>query len=106
MTLRQKQSKFMVMLAQLINHATILGYELTMGRGYASQAANKADGGHTASNHLNRLAIDLNLFKDGDFLEGTNDHLELGIYWESIGGVWGGRFNDGNHYSLEHNGVK
>ena len=31
---------------------------------------------------------------------------ELGEYWESIGGSWGGRFNDGNHYSLEHNGVK
>ncbi|HAO1973206.1 TPA: M15 family peptidase, partial [Escherichia coli] len=31
-----------------------------------------------------------------------------GEYWESIGGTWGGRFSraDGNHFSLEHNGVK
>jgi len=28
----------------------------------------------------------------------------LGLYWESIGGSWGGRFGDGNHFSLEHEG--
>jgi hypothetical protein len=28
----------------------------------------------------------------------------LGLKWESMGGSWGGRFNDGNHYSLEHEG--
>lgn len=106
MTLRQKQSKFMFMLARLILHAETLGYELSMGRGYASAAANDADGGHPNSNHLNRLAMDLNLFKDGKYLSATSDHEPLGLYWESIGGTWGGRFNDGNHYSLEHNGVK
>lgn len=106
MSLREKQSKFMHMLALLILHAEQLGYQLTMGRGYASAAANKADNGHPNSNHLNRLAIDLNLFKDGVWLPRTDDHEPLGLYWESIGGTWGGRFNDGNHYSLEHNGVK
>ncbi len=106
MTLRQKQSKFIRMLALLFLHADHLGYELTMGRGYASKEANKADGGHPRSNHMNRLAIDLNLFKEGRFLSSTESHTELGEYWESIGGTWGGRFNDGNHYSLEHNGVK
>ncbi|HBJ0947911.1 TPA: M15 family metallopeptidase, partial [Escherichia coli] len=32
-----------------------------------------------------------------------------GEYWESLGGSWGGRFKsrpDGNHFSLEHNGVR
>lgn len=105
-TLRQKQSKFMHMLALLILHAEQLGYELTMGRGYASPEANKADGGHPRSNHLNRLAIDLNLFRDGRWLSSTRSHKPLGEYWESIGGTWGGRFGDGNHYSLEHKGVK
>jgi len=28
----------------------------------------------------------------------------LGEYWESIGGSWGGRFGDGNHYSLKYKG--
>lgn len=106
MTLRQKQSLFMRKLALLILHAEHLGYELTMGRGYASAAANKADGGHPKSLHMERLAIDLNLFKDGRLLTSTESHRPLGEYWESIGGTWGGRFGDGNHYSLEHNGVK
>jgi len=108
MTLREKQSTFMWMLADLIRHADHLGYELTMGRGYVSPEANEAVGGHPESNHLNRLAIDLNLFKDGRFLRTTEAHRPLGEYWESIGGAWGGRFakGDGNHYSLEHNGVK
>lgn len=106
MSLRDKQSLFVSKLARLILHAEVLGYELTMSRGYASKAANKADGGHPRSNHLNRLAIDLNLFKDGAWLSATKDHEPLGLYWESIGGTWGGRFNDGNHYSLEYNGVK
>lgn len=56
--------------------------------------------------HYIGLAIDLNLFKNGEYLKDTNDHKELGEFWESLGGSWGGRFNDGNHYSLEHNGRK
>jgi hypothetical protein len=106
MTLRQKQSMFISMLARLILYAESLGYELTMGRGYVSPAANKAEGGHPRSTHLYKLAIDLNLFKNGKYLSSTKSHESLGIYWESMGGTWGGRFNDGNHYSIEHNGVK
>ena len=106
MTLRQKQSKFAYMIALLILQAYILGYVITFGRGYASEAANKADGGHKKSNHLKRLALDINLFKDGRYLTSTKAHEPLGLYWESIGGTWGGRFNDGNHYSLEHQGMR
>jgi hypothetical protein len=94
------------MQARLIDKATELGYELTEGRGYASAKANAADGGNPNSLHMFRLAKDFNLFKDGDWLRDTEDHRELGVFWESIGGTWGGRFNDGNHYSLEHNGMK
>jgi len=28
----------------------------------------------------------------------TDDHRQLGEWGESQGGIWGGRFNDGNHY--------
>lgn len=100
MTLREKQSKFVSMVAKLIEFAYSQGYELTFGDAYAI-IGHKQD-----SNHYKRLAIDFNLFKDGVYLEKTSDHLLLGTYWESIGGAWGGRFGDGNHYSLEHNGVK
>jgi hypothetical protein len=100
MTLRQKQSKFVGMVARLIDFADIHGYELTFGDAYATT-------GHiNGSLHYDRLAIDLNLFQDGIYLVSTADHLQLGEFWESLGGAWGGRFNDGNHYSLEHNGRK
>jgi hypothetical protein len=106
MSLRKKQSLFVKKLALLIEYAYDQGYELTLSRGYASPAANAADGGHPNSLHTKRLAIDLNLFKDGEYLTRTEDHRPLGEFWESIGGTWGGRFNDGNHYSLEHQGMK
>jgi len=106
MTLGQKQRKFAGMLGNLICYAYSLGYEITIGRGYASANANKADGGHARSLHLSRLAQDLNLFKDGVYLTETSDHAELGAYWKAMGGTWGGDFDDGNHYSLEHQGMK
>lgn len=96
------------MLGMLITHAYLVGYELTPGRGRVSEAANAADGGHKNSLHLIGLAQDWNLYKDQIWLTNTEDHLPLGEYWESIGGTWGGRFKkpDGNHYSLEHGGMK
>ena len=97
MTLRQKQSKFIRMLADLIIFAYDNGYELTGGDLWAKS-------GHmNNSNHYIRLAVDLNLFKNGEYLDTTEYHLPLGEYWESMGGAWGGRLNDGNHYSVEWN---
>ncbi len=108
MTLREKQSIFTLMTARLIFKAYELGYELTYGDGYRDPRVFGAPGvkkgyGEANSFHKQRLAIDLNLFKDGKFLEGTEAHRELGEWWESIGGTWGGRFRkpDGNHYSYQ-----
>ena len=103
MTLRDKQSLFVVMIAQLILHATELGYQLTWGDAYRDP---RVPYGHPHSLHKLRLAVDLNLFKDGTWLNRTEDHRVLGEWWESIGGTWGGRFDDGNHYSLSYNGMK
>lgn len=109
-TLRQKQSRFALMTARLIHHAQVMGYEVTLGEAYRSpeEAARLAAKGRgiTRSLHCDRLAIDLNLFKGGVFLDSTEDHRPLGEWWESIGGAWGGRFKDGNHYSLAHEGRK
>jgi len=82
------------MVALLILYAYELGYELTFGDAWAH------DGHKDGSFHYKRLAIDLNLFKDGKYLTATGDHHELGKFWENIGGTWGGRWDDGNHYSL------
>ncbi|MHA2068297.1 MAG: M15 family metallopeptidase [Candidatus Thorarchaeota archaeon] len=93
MSLQQKQSEFMKALALLILFAYQRGYELTGGDLSASS-------GHKANSfHYRRLAIDLNLFRDGVYLKETEDHGELGEFWEMLGGTWGGRFGDGNHYS-------
>ena len=94
MTLREQQSIFTHKVALLILYAYELGYELTFADAYAT------NGHKDNSFHYRRLAIDLNLFKDGNFLTKTNDHAQLGIFWESIGGSWGGHWGDGNHYSF------
>ena len=109
MSLGNQQRKFTKMVAELIITAYSMGYEITLGDAYRDprvfgQVGEKKGYGRSASNHKIRLAIDLNLFKDGRFLQETEDHRPLGEIWEKMGGSWGGRFNDGNHYSLEWNG--
>lgn len=103
MTLGQKQRKFTRMVADLIMWAYDHGYELTLGDAYRDP---RTPYGHPDSLHRKRLAVDLNLFKNGVYLTRTEDHAPLGEYWESIGGSWGGRFQDGNHYSLEYSGIR
>ncbi len=109
-SLREAQDKFAQMVAHLILMADLMGYDVTLGDAHRNPRVFGAMGvkkgyGRSQSNHKIRLAIDLNLFdKAGTYLIGTKDHQPLGEYWESIGGSWGGRFNDGNHYSLEYNG--
>lgn len=98
MTIGEKQREFTFMVGLLIQRAYDTGYELTFGDAFAK------DGHSDNSLHYLRLAIDLNLFKDGFYLTETEDHKPLGEFWESIGGSWGGRFNDGNHYSLSWQG--
>lgn len=112
-SLGQKQRRFAKMVARLIDKAHELGFEVTLGDAYRDPRVHGALGvkmgyGHPKSAHKNRLAIDLNLFKDGKFLQATEDHRPLGEWWEkqALDARWGGRFQDGNHYSLEHEGIK
>lgn len=112
MTLRQKQSLFAHHVAKLILHAYAMGYEVTLGDAYRSpeEAARQAKAGRgiATSLHTQRLAIDLNLFKDGHYLTSTEAHRPLGEWWEKQHELarWGGRFTrpDGNHYSFTHGG--
>ena len=112
-TLGSKQRKFTRLLPRLLDKAFELGYEVTLGDAYRDARAFGDMGirkiyGHHSSAHKVRLAIDLNLFLDGNFLTKTSDHKLLGEWWEKQDPDcrWGGRFSDGNHYSMEHNGVK
>ncbi|MCC8380189.1 M15 family metallopeptidase [Xenorhabdus sp. PB30.3] len=112
MTLSEKQQLFAVKVAQLILWADERGYRVTLGEAYRTpeQAKRNAQQGTGIANslHTQRLAVDLNLFIRGEYQTRSEVYLPLGEYWESLGGTWGGRFSrpDGNHFSLEHNGVK
>ena len=100
MTLGQKQRLFAVKIAELIIWIYDQGCAVTLGDAWAKT-------GHMANScHYIRLALDLNLFRDGKYLTETEDHRFAGEKWESMGGSWGGRYQDGNHYSLEHEGRK
>ena len=111
MTLGQKQRLFSKLIGRLIAHAYKKGYELSFGDAYRDPRLHGMIGvkkgyGHRNSNHKRRLAVDFNLFKDGEYLDASEDHRELGEWWERQHPDcrWGGRFNDGNHYSFGHGG--
>jgi len=92
------------MVAELIIFAYSKGYEITLGDAYRDpqvfgEMGEKKGYGHSSSYHKKRLAIDLNLFRDGRYITDYEGHQVLGEYWEFIGGSWGGRFDDPNHYS-------
>ena len=99
------QSEFLTLIAKLILHANDLGYQMTAGDAYRDP---RVTYGHPNSTHRKRLAMDLNLFRDGKYLDKTNDHKALGEWWEKQHPLarWGGRFQDGNHYSFEWEDIK
>jgi len=111
-TLRQKQSRFARMVVDLLERATELSYEYTLGEAYrppeTAALYAKQGKGIARSLHCDRLAIDICLFKDGLYLTKSEQYKELGEAWEEMGGAWGGRFGrpDGNHFSLAHGGRK
>ncbi len=115
MTLAQKQQAFAQLVVGLIRHAALLGHAVTLGEAWRSpeEAARlaRAGKGIKRSLHCDRLAVDLNLFVHGQYQPSTEAHRPLGEWWEaqSTPGLvcaWGGRFGDGNHYSIEHEGRK
>lgn len=116
MTLREKQSAFALLVSKLIIQAHIAGFEVTLGEAYRSpeeaKRLHELGFGTLNSLHTIKLAIDLNLFYNGVYLSSTESHRPLGKWWEEqsrppdIICHWGGRFGDGNHYSVGHAGRK
>lgn len=94
-------------------YAASLGYDMTDGDAWRNPKVFGEPGfskgyGHPRSCHKIRLARDYNLFKDGKFLDDTEDHRVIGEWWKSRSPyhTWGGDFNDGNHYSFTKDGMK
>lgn len=115
----EKQAEFALLSSRFIIDAHSLGYLLTYGEAWrpeiVAQMYAKLNKGITNSLHWSRLAIDLNAYFNGEWLDGKKashiDHLtKLGELWEGMGEycTWGGRFQrkDYNHYSYTHKGVR
>jgi hypothetical protein len=97
MTLREKQSVFALNVSKLIAFAYGQGYELTMGEVLRTEAqqmiyVNMGRSKTVNSKHLQKLAIDLNLFKDGKILTMPAEYKPLGEYWVTLNSEnrWGG----------------
>jgi hypothetical protein len=117
MSLVKLQQEFTLAIAELINYATMRGYGLTFGDAYRDPRAHGEFGekdGYSASKsvHKKRLAVDFNLFVDGNFVM-KGDHpayVDIGEQWEKMHekARWGGRFKkgDANHFSFEWKGYK
>ncbi len=100
MRLGEKQELFAELYAEHLIWLHAAGYKTRLGDVFAH------DGHKDNSNHYLKLAGDINLFKDGDFITTTEGHRISGEQWETRHELcrWGGRFDDGNHYSLIHEG--
>jgi len=112
MNLGTKQELFARQLPGLIDYIHSLGYEIRLGDSFRDPRVHGAFGtkkgyGHAKSCHKLKLAQDINLMKNNVLLTKTSDHLNIGIWWEKQhpDNRWGGRFNDGNHYSMTHYGA-
>jgi hypothetical protein len=121
-TLGQRRRLFSRLIIRVLDEMDRRGYEFSLDEGFVGRSIDKPtedtphrrDGGH-----LKGIALDVNLFRcecqpahvspcpTPRYLTRTEDHEPFGLYWEALHPLcrWGGRFADGNHYSLEHGGV-
>ena len=110
MTKNEKQFKFTRMLGHLILYAESEGLDITIRevqRFPERQRQLVAYGKSKTykSKHLDSLAADIILFRDGEPIWNArdDDYVKLGEKWEELGGTWGGRwdFSDGIHFEYE-----
>ena len=114
-TLHYAQVAFAKRVPRLLDKAFELGFEVTLGDAYRSpQEATRlaaTGAGIVRSLHCDRLALDLQLFKDNRYLTQTDDYRPLGEFWLSLSAdgfecAWGGLFSrqDGGHFSIAWGG--
>jgi len=113
MTLREARCQFTECLAKLILYARSLGYEVAFDEVTERLTEKDKTSDHMpGSLHHLGLAADLLLYLAGKYLTQTIDYQFLGEWWENLGKqlglplAWGGRFKDGNHFSLAWEGKK
>ena len=105
MSLVHEQWRFLRQVAELLRKADELGFFVSAGELYRTpeqQTLHVRNGRSTTMNsqHLKRLAIDLNFFReqpDGSLqlVQGVEELRPLGQFWESLDPAnrWGGNWN-------------
>jgi hypothetical protein len=137
-TLGQKQRRFLRKFTAFLAWGHNRGYEFTYGEAYrtdeqaeinalgvagrallvkvlmplfpelARRIANNVGNGIRTSLHGDRLAVDVNLFHEGEWInDGKSPHWKaLADKWEAMGADHkaGSRFGDAGHFSISHEG--
>lgn len=108
MKLSGTQQIFSKKIAELILWVyTLPGYGVTLSEAWRSPETQdiyvRQGKSHTVrSKHLDRLAVDLNLFINGKYITNKKYYQIIGEKWQEMGGVWGGDFigfrDDANHF--------
>jgi hypothetical protein len=111
-SLGSTQREFTQDIADLIQFIYDSGYECTFGDAFRDPRSHGEMGdsgpyGRRRSAHKQRLAVDLNLFLNGEYLSTTEAHRPFGEFWKGMhqDNRWGGDFDDGNHYSRKYGGI-
>ncbi len=99
MSLVKEQAEFLRDVCRLVEYASDTGWVVTGGELWRSpeQQAVYVKTGRSKtlqSNHLRRLAVDLNFFKGGQLVYDIEQIRPLGIFWENLHdrNRWGGNF--------------
>lgn len=117
MKLSEKQQIFTRNVGLLIEYASECGYGLTFGHAWRSldeqlRLVEQGKSKTMESNHLNRLAVDFNVFYEGELTYDWALIKLLGDYWERLhpknrwGGDWNGNdradgFIDVPHFEMQ-----
>jgi len=116
MRLSERQQIFALNISKLILHIYSRGYACTLGESYRTpemaEIYAKRGIGIKNSLHCKKLAQDLNLFYEHEYLSNTASHAQFGKFWVSLhpANRWGGDWDkdglteegedDGNHYEM------
>ncbi len=97
MTLSQKQIEFAWMVCQLLMYAhraripvKVLEWYRTKQRQLALVAAGLS--WTKWGKHPKGLAVDLAIIRNKVYIKAWKEYEPLGLFWERIGGTWGGRW--------------
>lgn len=103
MKLKEARIKYSRLLAQLVLWIFSQGYEVAFDEGMDRITAKDPTSDHMKNSlHELGLAQDLLIYKGGTYLTATEDYKFAGEKWESMHPLcrWGGRFQDGDHFSF------